>query len=283
MGKRPSGSSDLQQYLAWIGQFPLLSRERELELARRYAQSRDRKARDELIVCNLRLVVSVAKRFRGKGLPLSDLIAEGNLGLIKAVERYDPDRGTRFSTFATWWIDRAIRRALYTTARTVRIPAYMFEVIGRAKETERILQEKLGRPPTMEEIAQHLHLNRQTAFLLRQAMDTSITSLSVPSGGREGEIPLGMLLEDPSATAPDRELLDQVDREALYRVIQSIDEREARILSMRFGLDGEPPKTLGEIGRVLGVSRERVRQLERRALDKLKEALNPDEQAPEGQ
>jgi len=277
--------SDLSSYLARISRFPLLSREQEQDLARRYGQQGDNKAREELILCNLRLVVSVAKRFQKKGLPLIELIEEGNLGLIQAVERFDPDRGTRFSTFATWWIERAIRRALHTSARMVRIPAYMFEIVGRAKQTAVALEAQLGRPPTAEEVARSMRLRKETAALLQHAMRTRITSLSAPRGRRDetgAEMTLATLLEDRTARPPEEIVLGEMEREALHRMIQCIDEREAKILSLRYGLDDQPPKTLQEIGDIVGLSRERVRQLESSALKKLKEALTSGKMPAEG-
>ena len=283
MARQDPGDSDLQGYLARVGRLPLLDREQEQELTRAYRDRGDHEARDKIIVSNLRLVVSVAKRFQRRGLPLVDLVEEGNLGLIRAVERFDPDRGTRFSTLAIWWIERAIRRALYNSARTVRIPAYMFETIARAKETAAQLEAELGRPPRSEEVAAKMNLKRETALLLRRAMRPRPTSLSTPvCGGDEdgGETTLGMLLEDRAAPAPDETVLDQMERETLHRMIESIDQREAEILSLRYGLDHEKPRTLHEIGEMMGLSRERVRQLEARALKRLREALNASREPP---
>ena len=283
MIRKRTGQSDLQSYLSRIGSFSLLTREEEGKLARRYRKGGDQKARERLILCNLRLVVSIAKTFQGRGLPLPDLIEEGNVGLIGAVERFDPGRGVRFSTFATWWIWRAIRRALYSSARTVRIPAYMFEAIARAKQVALKLQTELGRAPTMEEIARRMRLRKDTAVLLQHAMHARITSLSAPTGHHDAngaETTLGMLLEDRTVLPPDQLVFNEMERETLRRMIESINEREAKILSLRYGLDDEQPKTLNEIGKIMGVSRERVRQIESRALKRLKAALETGEAPP---
>ncbi len=276
MTKKRTSHSDLQGYLSRIGSFPLLSKDEELELACRYREKGDQKARERLILCNLRLVVSVAKAFQGKGLSLPDLIEEGNVGLISAVERFDPRRGVRLSTFATWWIERAIRRALYSSARMVRIPAYMFEAVARAKQVALKLQGELGRPPTVDEIAKGMRLRRETAVLLEHATRARITSLSTPTGHRDAdgaETTLGMLLEDRAALSPEQIVLNEMERQTLHRMIESIDEREAKILSLRYGLDDEPAKTLSEIGKIMGLSRERIRQIEARALNRLKAAI----------
>lgn len=272
--------SGLQSYLSGIGQYHLLSREEEQELARRYRDEDDESARQALIQSNLRLVVSIAKKFRGRGLPLVDLIEEGNIGLIRAVERFDPERGNRFSTFATWWIERCIRRGLSSNSRTVRIPAYMFELVAHAKRSAMKLEDELGRRPTMDEIAKSLDLKPETGKLLRKAMHGRTTSLSTPlSGGNEDGDPtsLGSMLEDRESPHPDEVVLTEIELEKLKELILSIDERDARILTLRYGLNSDVPKTLSEIGDIIGLSRERVRQLEMRALKRLKRALGGEE------
>lgn len=276
MASRDGGSDQgLSGYLSRIGSYPLLDRESEHELASRYRRDGDPKARDKLIVSNLRLVVSIAKHFKGRGLPIMDLVEEGNVGLMKAVDRFDPDKGVRFSTLATWWIERAVRRALYSSVRTVRVPAYMFEIIARAKETALLLEDEMGRPPEMGEIAERMALKKRTAVLLQRAMRGRTQSLSAPLAGpySDANATLDAVLEDKSAGTPEEIVLGEMEHEALRRMLRSIDRRDARILALRFGLDDEAPRTLKEIGKIVGISRERVRQLESRALQRLKAAL----------
>ncbi|MFP4029655.1 MAG: RNA polymerase sigma factor RpoD/SigA [Candidatus Brocadiia bacterium] len=278
MPKRSRGKSGLQKYLSRIGEYELLNREQEQKLSRQYRNEGNTKAREELIVRNLRLVVSIAKRFQGRGVPLVDLIEEGNIGLMRAIERFDPDRGNRFSTFATWWIERSVRRAISSSARTVRLPAYMFEMVARAKQTALKLEDELGRAPTMDEVARRMQLKKGTAVLLKRAMKARTTSLSTPVK-KDGEYgtTLGNLLEDHDSPSPAEAALGEMERERLHRMINSINERESKILALRFGLEHDPPKTLSEIGDILGLSRERIRQLEKRALEKLKSVMEPEE------
>ena len=278
MARRTSRDTGLKDYLERAGAYPLLDREEEQELARRYREHGDPRAREQLVVSNLRLVVSIAKKFQRRGLQLMDLVEEGNLGLLRAVERFDPDRGSRFSTFATWWIQQAIRRALYASVLTVRVPAYMFEIVARAKEVALKLEAETGRRPSMEEVIRRMSLRRSTGVLLKRAMLSRTASLSAPVSS-EASVEAGMdssleaVLQDDSAVPPDEIVIGEIERRALHRMIESIDQREARILSLRFGLEEGQPKTLNEVGSLLGISRERVRQLEHRALKRLKGAM----------
>ena len=279
MAKRGSTKRGLQHYLETIGEYDLLDADQEKEIARRYRDNDDAEAREELIIRNLRLVVSVAKRFQNRGVSLVDLIEEGNIGLIRAVERFDPEMGNRFSTYATWWIERSVRRAISSTSRTVRIPAYMSEIVARAKRAATRLEAELGRSPTMDEVAEEIELKKETTILLKRAMNSYTTSLSASIDGDEGgETTFAALLEDPDAPRPDEVVLNEMEKERLYRMIESINEREAKILSLRYGLDHDAPKTLSAIGEIVGLSRERVRQLEARALKKLRKALGGDGQ-----
>ncbi len=275
MADENRSDSGIQGYLESMARYPPLSRDEEQDLSRRHRQQGDAAAKEHLILSNLRLVVSIAKMFRRRGLPLMDLIEEGNLGLMHAVDHFDPDLGNRFSTYATWWIKRGIRRALYTSVRTIRIPAYMFDIIARAKQTAMRLEDELGRTPTMDEVARHMQLSSRTTLLLKCALRCRTASLSAPIKNRRQDdaVPLEALLADDSALPPDEIILDEMERQALRRMIDSIDEREAKILSLRFGLDREQPKTLRAIGQAMGLSRERIRQIEGKALMKLKNAL----------
>lgn len=272
--RRGTQDSTLRDYLRQIGAFELLSREEEQKLARRIVRQGDPKAKEQMVLCNLRLVASIAKEFAGRGLDLLDLIEEGNLGLLHAVEKFDPERGFRFSTYATWWIRRAIRRAINSSARTIRIPTYMIEIVARAKQAQGALRSELDREPTMDEIAEAVDLSGTRARLLKRVLSAETTSIfdALPAGGRS-ELSLAAILRSPDADRPDQVVFDRMELQALGDLLETIDEREARILSLRFGLERDGPKTLREVGRLVGLSRERVRQIERGALQKLKEAL----------
>jgi RNA polymerase primary sigma factor len=265
--------SDIEAYLRDIGKEPLLTAEEERELALRLKKNKnDRKTRDRMIRANLRLVVSIAKRYNHQGLTLMDLIEEGNLGLLKAVENYDPVYETRFSTYATWWIKQAIRRALVNTVKTVRIPAYMVEIIARWKSHYLELTGKLGREPTMDEVAHELDLSPHRLEILRLAIRGGAVSGTV-SAGSDAVLALTERLEDDRTPRPDEELLDAVEREKIKKLLGVIDHREADILRMRYGLGDEESMTLEEIGNKIGLTRERVRQIESDALRRLHRIL----------
>ncbi|RMH04996.1 MAG: RNA polymerase sigma factor RpoD/SigA [Planctomycetota bacterium] len=256
----------LETYLRDIDQVPLLTAEEEVALGRRVQQG-DQKAREHMIRANLRLVVSVAKRFTGRGLALPDLIAEGNLGLLKAIEKFDPEAGFRFSTYATWWIQQTIRRALINQAKTVRVPSYMVEILSKWRRVAADLEHSLGRRPTAQEIADQLGLSPANVKVVKQALTTATST------GTGDEILNNIAEDHPGVAAerlpPDEIALKRDALETLRDILDLIDQREAAVLRMRYGIDDEKPATLEAIAKALGISRERVRQIERLALRKL--------------
>jgi len=257
----------LRQYLKEINRYPRLTPEEEVEFSQKVAKG-NMAARDRMIRCNLRLVVSIAKRYSGRGLPLVDLIAEGNLGLLRAVEMFKPELGFRFSTYGTQWIKQAIRRALINKSKTVRIPAYMVEMITKWRAKSAELADKLNREPTVEEVAEALSVSPQKMRVIRRA-------ISAASGGSISTDESLWLLGDAVADhrRPEDDLLDEESKQKLWEMLQAIDDRELAILRMRYGLEGTQPMTLKKIGEKLKLSRERVRQLENRAIKKLAEVL----------
>jgi alternative sigma factor RpoH len=272
---RTRHDSTLRGYLREIGRYPLLTREEEVELGRRVIRDNDPEAKDRMITCNLRLVANLAKDYAGRGLDLMDLIEEGNLGLLHAVEKFDPEKGFRFSTYATWWIRRAIRRAINSSARTIRIPTYMVEMIARAKQAQSALRGDLGREPNIDEVAEQLDFDESRKRLLQHGLGAETTSIDADlSSPDQSEVSLAAVLHSPKDEPPSEAVFEQMELDALGELLGTIDEREAQILALRFGLDQDGPKTLREVGRAVGLSRERVRQIEKRALQKLKEALS---------
>lgn len=257
----------VRQYLREIGKVTLLDAEEEVELAKRYEKN-EKKAKDKLTESNLRLVVSIAKKYIGRGLSLLDLIQEGNQGLIRAVEKYDWRRGFKFSTYATWWIRQAITRAIADQARTIRIPVHMVETINKLYRTSRRLMQELGREPTPEEIGEELEIEPDRVreiFKIAQ----EVTSLEAPVG-EDQESFLGDFIPDESQLSPVDAASKQLLKTHLDEVLATLTDREARVLKLRFGLEGSKQMTLEEVGRVFGVTRERIRQIEAKALRKLK-------------
>jgi len=255
-------------YLKEIRAFSLLTREEEHTLAQRVAAG-DLAARDHMIKSNLRLVVHVATRYARRGVALMDLIAEGNIGLMKAVERFDAERHTRFSTYATWWIRQHIRRALQTCGPTVRVPGYMVELISRWRKTRNKLAEKLSREPTANEICTEMKISPHQLRMIRSGLKAAATGESSPdmSWVFEGSV------ADKSTPAPEEELFAESDRQLIQRCLDAISEREAEVLRLRFGLDSGEPATLEKIGARLRLTRERIRQIESEALSKLAEVV----------
>ena len=262
--------SPLETYLREINETPLLRKGEEKQLAYR-VEGGDSAARDHLVRANLRLVVNIARGYTGKGLGLEDLIAEGNLGLIRAAEGFDPSRDTRFSTYASLWIKQSIRRLVINTAKAIRLPAYMVELLTKWRRASAQLQEGLGRAPTEEEVARELGLPRKKLNIVKKALRIHNGG---PQGTREEEGgTLDEMLPDLRNKAPDTAMADNDELRQVLGLLETMDAREATVLRLRFGLDGEEPMTLKEIGDRLGLTRERVRQIEREALAALGEGL----------
>ena len=265
--KDTSVSDSVRMYLKEIGQVDLLTPEQEVELAKRI-EAGDEEAKRMLIEANLRLVVSIAKRFVGRGLKLLDLIQEGNLGLLKAVERFDYRKGFKFSTYATWWIRQHISRAIADQARTIRVPVHMVETINKVKKHSRELSQVLGREPTIAELAAEVNMDvDKVREIQRIAQDT--VSLETPVGEEE-DSSLGDFIEDEESPAPVDATSHQMLVEQLRESLGTLTPREAKVLEYRFGLEDGRPRTLEEVGKVFGVTRERIRQIEAKALRKLR-------------
>jgi len=257
----------VRMYLKEIGRVPLLSAQDEIELAKRILQG-DEEAKKRLAEANLRLVVSIAKRYVGRGMLFLDLIQEGNMGLIKAVEKFDYKKGFKFSTYATWWIRQAITRAIADQARTIRIPVHMVETINKLIRVSRQLLQDLGREPTPEEIAKEMDL---TPDKVREIMKIAQEPVSLETPiGEEDDSHLGDFIEDQDALAPSDAAAYELLKEQLEDVLDTLTEREENVLRLRFGLDDGRTRTLEEVGKVFGVTRERIRQIEAKALRKLR-------------
>jgi RNA polymerase primary sigma factor len=267
----PQGGHEdaVRTYLKSIGRVRLLTKEDEVRLAKRVEQN-DMAAKNALIEANLRLVVSIAKRYSGRGLTLLDLIQEGNLGLIRAVEKFDWRRGFKFSTYATWWIRQAITRALADQSRTIRIPVHMVERMNKVSRARRALLQETGREPSPAEIAAKLEgLNaKQVEDILKLGQEP--VSLETPVGGEEGDAALGDFIEDGQSQRPHETVAAQLRDHDLAKALETLPWRERRVLELRYGLAGDPPMTLEDIGSEVGVTRERVRQIESKTLAKLK-------------
>jgi RNA polymerase primary sigma factor len=261
--------SDLQLYLKRINETPLLTAEEEKHLGWRIINDNDLDAREQMVSANLRLVVSVAKNYVNRGLSLTDLIEEGNVGLIRAVEGFDPAQGARFSTYASWWIKQAIKRALINAAQPIHIPAYMIELIAKWKYISRKLEDELGRQPTMQELAEHMDLPVKKIRVIRRAVKAFHSPTQAPLGEDGETMNFGDLFADYNALPPDEKVYNSDELRTIKKLLDAIDEREARVLRLRFGLDGQRPLTLKEIGKEIGLTRERVRQIEAEALRKL--------------
>lgn len=257
----------VRMYLKEIGQIPLLTVEEEQELAKRVVEG-DASAKNQLTEANLRLVVSIAKKYSGRGLHILDLIQEGNTGLIRAVDKFDYTKGNKFSTYATWWIRQAITRAIADQARTIRVPVHMVEVINKATRCNRKLVQELGREPTLEEIADELNLPIEKIIEAnRTAADT--LSLDTPVGDEE-DTTIGSFVEDDNTPGPADATSNALLAEALSEILNTLTEREADVLRLRFGMYDGKTHTLEEVGQIFGVTRERIRQIENKAIRKLR-------------
>jgi RNA polymerase primary sigma factor len=253
----------LSRYFGQIGRGRLLTHEEEIDLGRRTRRG-DETARSELVEKNLRLVIPVAKKYRGMGLPFGDLIQEGNIGLMRAADKFDPEKGFRFSTYATWWIRQAIQRAVADKGRTIRVPVHMGEKIRKMARTYNELSIQLEREPTDEEVAEGLGWNVDRVKEVKSALPDA-TSLNQPLASDEGSSELGDLLEDERESEEAGEVVRELETRRLTESVERLPERQRRVLVRRYGLDGEKPATLADLSEELEVSRERVRQLQREA------------------
>ena len=265
--ERGNAEDPVRMYLKEIGRIPLLSSEEEIELAKRMEEG-DEEAKKKLSEANLRLTVSIAKRYSGRGMQFLDLIQEGNLGLIKAVEKFDYRKGYKFSTYATWWIRQSITRAIADQARTIRIPVHMVETMNRVNRTSRRLLQEYGREPTPEEIAEAMNLPVERVLEISKISQEPV-SLETPIGEEE-DSHLGDFIQDEHIPVPDDEAAHTLLREQLEKVMDTLSEREQKVLALRFGLEDGKPHTLEEVGREFQVTRERIRQIEAKALRKLR-------------
>jgi RNA polymerase primary sigma factor len=263
----PARGDMLQLYLNEIGQVKLITREEEIKLARRIKKG-DKRAREKMITANLRLVVKIARDYEGLGLPLLDLINEGNIGLMKGVERFDPNKGAKLSTYAAWWIKQSMMAALAKQSKTIRLPAHVIERLAKMRRAEVELRETFDREPTDEEVAQHLGLDARRIRLYRQSSKAAI-SLDAPLGEDESKR-IAEVVADPNAAAPFDRIVQENDAGLVREALAGLSERETAILGLRFGLDGAKPKTLEEIGTQLNLSRERIRQIQDEALTKMR-------------
>lgn len=261
----------VRMYLREIGKIPLLTNEEEAELAKKALEG-DRKAKDRMAEANMRLVVSIAKRYSGRGMDLLDLIQEGNTGLLRAVDKFDPEKGFKFSTYATWWIRQAITRAIADQARTIRIPVHMVETINKLMRTQRKLTQDLNREPSNEELAKAMDMDvEKIKHIMKIKQDITSLDAGIGRDGDEGEdSTLGDFIEDEDTVTPEEAASTQLLKEKVREVLSSLSDREQKIIEMRFGLNGTKSHTLEEVGLEFAVTRERIRQIEAKALMKLR-------------
>lgn len=267
--------SGLQLYLKQINEVGLLNAEQEKELGRRITIHNDPVAREHMVRANLRLVVNIAKHYVNRGLCLTDLIEEGNIGLLKAVEGFDPENGCRFSTYASWWIKQAIKRALINSVQPIHIPAYMVEMMSRLRNAVRQLEEELGRLPTNDELAVHMGVSPKKLKIIRKAVKAYHSPTQSGGNTDDGEMGIDELVADTNNAPPDEIIRFRDEIRQLANLLENIDDRAATILRLRYGLTGDDPLTLKEIGARIGLTRERVRQIEHETLKRLRESMTP--------
>ena len=265
--------TELQLYLREVNQVRLLTADEEKQLGWRIINDNDLEAKERMIRANLRLVIAIGKNYMRRGLTLSDLIEEGNIGLIRAVEGFDPAQGARFSTYASWWIKQAIKRTLINAVQPIHIPAYMVELIARSKEASRRLEERLGRQPSAAELGEEMGLPVRKIQIIRRAIKAFNAPNSSPKGENGESIDFAELCPDTRSESPDHSIAQREEFTVLLRLLDSIDPRDARILKLRFGLEGQEPLTLKQIGKEVGLTRERVRQIQAETLMKLQGQL----------
>jgi RNA polymerase primary sigma factor len=257
-------------YLREIGKIPLLNGDEELALAKKVVAG-DKRAKDKMAEANMRLVVSIAKRYSGRGLDFLDLIQEGNTGLLRAVEKFDPDKGFKFSTYATWWIRQAITRAIADQARVIRIPVHMVETINKLLRTQRRMTQELNREPTIEELATELEMEpEKVEYVMKIKQDIHSLDAGVGRDGEDEDSVLGDFVEDEETISPSDSAAEQLLKEQVQEILSSLSDREQKIIRMRFGLDNGKNHTLEEVGQEFAVTRERIRQIEAKALAKLR-------------
>jgi RNA polymerase primary sigma factor len=257
-------------YLREIGKIPLLNSEEELELAKKVVAG-DKRAKDKMAEANMRLVVSIAKRYSGRGLDFLDLIQEGNTGLLRAVEKFDPDKGFKFSTYATWWIRQAITRAIADQARTIRIPVHMVETINKLLRTQRRMTQELNREPSIEELAKELEMEpEKVEYVIKIKQDITSLDAGVGRDGEDEDSVLADFIEDEDTVTPEESATNQLLKEQVQSVLSTLSDREQKIIKMRFGLENGKSHTLEEVGQEFAVTRERIRQIEAKALAKLR-------------
>ena len=265
-----ASDDSVRLYLREIGKIPLLNSEEELALAQRVVAG-DKKAKDKMAEANMRLVVSIAKRYSGRGLDFLDLIQEGNTGLLRAVEKFDPDKGFKFSTYATWWIRQAITRAIADQARTIRIPVHMVETINKLLRTQRRMTQELNREPTIEELAKELEMEPdKVEYVIKIKQDITSLDAGVGRDGEDEDSVLGDFIEDEDGATPEESATSQLLKEQVQSILSTLSDREQKIVKMRFGLENGKSHTLEEVGQEFAVTRERIRQIEAKALAKLR-------------
>jgi RNA polymerase primary sigma factor len=265
-----ASDDSVRLYLREIGKIPLLNTEEELALAQKVVAG-DKKAKDKMAEANMRLVVSIAKRYSGRGLDFLDLIQEGNTGLLRAVEKFDPDKGFKFSTYATWWIRQAITRAIADQARTIRIPVHMVETINKLLRTQRRMTQELNREPTIEELAKELEMETEKVeYVMKIKQDITSLDAGVGRDGDDEDSVLRDFIEDEDSATPEESAASQLLKEQVQSILSSLSDREQKIIKMRFGLENGKSHTLEEVGQEFAVTRERIRQIEAKALAKLR-------------